>query len=811
MTKDTSLVRWFSDLGRADTAIVGGKNASLGEMVGHLRESGIHVPGGYATTAHAYWAFLEADGLKARIATKLGELDKDGKNLAKVGQAVREMVLEAELPASLSEAITRARHEMGERSGHKVTSVAVRSSATAEDLPEASFAGQLETFLNIRGDKGLLQACKRCYASLFTDRAIVYRNNHGFDHMQVALSIGVQEMVRSDKAGSGVMFSIDTETGFPRSVLINCAWGLGETVVQGMVEPDEYHVFKPLLETAALQPIIEKTLGGKARKMIYASGSSATSKLVNTSKKERSSFVLNDDEVLQLARWACAIEAHYGQPMDMEWAKDGETGELFVVQARPETVQSRRDAGTLKTYKLKTPGHRLVTGLAVGDSIATGKVCRLESPAEIARFEEGAVLVTGMTDPDWVPIMKKASAIVTDHGGRTSHAAIVSRELGLTAIVGAGDATRMLGNGTEVTVSCAEGDAGHVYEGALNFDVTAIDLEEIPQTRTRVMLNLGNPSAAFRWWRLPSDGVGLARMEFIIGNLIKIHPMALVNFETLKDKKAHRRIAELTSAYADKTQYFVDTLARGMARIAAAHYPKPAIVRMSDFKTNEYAQLIGGAAFEPKEENPMLGWRGASRYYSEGYRAGFALECRAVRMAREDLGLDNIIIMIPFCRTLDEADKVLSELASNGLVRGQHGLEVYVMAEIPSNVLLAKQFGERFDGFSIGSNDLTQLVLGVDRDSGRLNRLFDERDAAVTLAIAQLLATAQQSGKHTGICGQAPSDHPEFARFLVEHGIDSISVSPDSFLAVKQVVSQTEQDLEKTAAALAECARNAAG
>ncbi len=804
MTKDISLVRWFSDLGRADTAIVGGKNASLGEMVCNLRESGIHVPGGYATTAHAYWEFLEANEMKARMAAKLDELDKDGKNLAKVGKAVRKMILEAEIPAPLSEAITRAYHEMAEHSGHKVASVAVRSSATAEDLPEASFAGQLETFLNIRGDKALLQACKRCYASLFTDRAIVYRNNHGFDHMQVALSIGVQEMVRSDKAGSGVMFSIDTETGFPRSVLINCAWGLGETVVQGMVEPDEYHVFKPLLESASLQPIIEKTLGGKAQKMIYARGSNATSKLVNTSKKERSSFVLSDDEVLQLARWACAIEAHYGQPMDMEWAKDGETDELYVVQARPETVQSRREAGTLKTYRLKKKGRRLVTGLAVGDSIATGKVCRLESPAQIDRFEEGAVLVTGMTDPDWVPIMKRASAIVTDHGGRTSHAAIVSRELGLTAIVGAGDATRLLRNGMEVTVSCAEGDAGHVYDGILDFEVRDIDLEEIPQTRTRVMVNLGNPSAAFRWWRLPTDGVGLARMEFIIGNLIKIHPMALVHYQNLKDKKARRRIAELTSAYADKTQYFVDTLAHGMARIAAAHYPNPVIVRMSDFKTNEYAQLIGGAAFEPKEENPMLGWRGASRYYSDGYREGFALECRAVRMAREEIGLDNIVIMIPFCRTIEEADKVLSELAANGLVRGQHGLEVYVMAEIPSNVFLAEQFAERFDGFSIGSNDLTQLVLGVDRDSDVLSSLFDEKNEAVKMAIAELLTKAQKSRRHTGICGQAPSDHPEFARFLVEHGIDSISVSPDSFLAVKQVVSQTEQDLGETTGAQAE-------
>jgi pyruvate,water dikinase len=711
------------------------------------------------------------------------------------------MILEADIPAPLAEAITRAYHEMAEHSGHKVASVAVRSSATAEDLPEASFAGQLETFLNIRGDKALLEACKRCYASLFTDRAIVYRNNHGFDHMQVALSIGVQEMVRSDKAGSGVMFSIDTETGFPRSVLINCAWGLGETVVQGMVEPDEYHVFKPLLESDTLQPIIEKILGGKAQKMVYARGGSATGKLVNTSKKERSSFVLGDKEILQLARWACAIEVHYGQPMDMEWAKDGETGEIYVVQARPETVQSRKEAGTLKTYRLKNKGRRLVTGLAVGDSIAAGKVCRLESPAQIDRFEEGAVLVTGMTDPDWVPIMKKASAIVTDHGGRTSHAAIVSRELGLTALVGAGDATGVLKNGMEVTVSCAEGDAGHVYDGILDFEEQEMSLDNIPPTLTRIMLNLGNPSAAFRWWRLPSDGVGLARMEFIIGNMIKIHPMALVHYQNLKDKKARRRIAELTMGYEDKMQYFVDTLARGMARIAAAQHPNPVIVRMSDFKTNEYAQLIGGAEFEPKEENPMLGWRGASRYYSDGYREGFALECRAVRMAREEIGLDNIVIMIPFCRSIEEADKVLKVLSDNGLVRGRNGLEVYVMAEIPSNVFLAEQFAGRFDGFSIGSNDLTQLVLGVDRDSAVLSSLFDEQNEAVKTAIAELIAKAQKSNTHVGICGQAPSDHPEFARFLVEHGIDSISVSPDSFLAVKRIVSKTEKDLGGTAGA----------
>ena len=636
----------------------------------------------------------------------------------------------------------------------------------------------------MRGEKALLDACKRCYASLFTDRAIVYRRNHGFEHMKVALSVGVQRMVRAEKAGAGVMFSIDTETGFPRTVLIDAAWGLGETVVQGMVEPDEYHVFKPLLANPALRPIVGKKLGGKAAKM--------TSRLVPTRRSERASFVLADDEVLQLARWACAIEAHYGVPMDMEWAKDGVSGELFVVQARPETVQSRKAAGRLRTYRLQKPGRKLASGLAIGQSIAAGKVCRLRGAGEIERFKEGAVLVTRITDPDWVPIMKKAAAIVTDHGGRTSHAAIVSRELGLTAIVGTGNATEVLEDGMEVTVSCAEGDEGHVYEGRADFAVEDVDVSEIPRTRTQVMINQAEPSAAFQWWRLPSDGVGLARMEFIVGNLIRIHPMALAHFEALQDRKARREIERLTRGYAEKTEYFVDTLARGLARIAAAHYPKPVIVRTSDFKTNEYARLIGGEAFEPKEENPMLGWRGASRYYSEGYRDGFALECRALRRARETLGLANIVVMIPFCRTPEEGDRVLAEMARHGLERGKAGLQVFVMCEIPSNVVLAEQFAARFDGFSIGSNDLTQLVLGVDRDSELLSALFDERNEAVTETIAALLAKAKASGTKTGICGQAPSSYPEFARFLVAHGIDSISVTPDSFLAVKRAVARAE-------------------
>ena len=796
MKKPTAWIRWFSETDRAHVSIVGGKNASLGEMISNLRASGIKVPNGFATTADAYREFLKENDLNAPLSKTLAALKKDGSNLASVGKGVRDMILKARFPDALAESVTRAYREMDTRCGRKVGSLAVRSSATAEDLPEASFAGQQESFLNISGEKALLEACRKCYASLFTDRAIIYRRNHGYNQMKVALSIGVQEMIRSDRAGSGVMFSIDTETGFPGCVLIDCAWGLGETVVQGMVEPDEYLVFKALLDHPELTPIIGKTLGLKAKKMIYARAGQSASLLVNTSARERSSFVLSDKEVLQLARWACVIEKHYGQPMDMEWAKDGPGGCLYIVQARPETVQSRLQATALKTYRLKDGGskkkHLLVSGLAVGDAIAAGKVCCLESAAQIDRFVEGAVLVTKITDPDWVPVMKKASAIVTDHGGRTSHAAIISRELGLTAIVGAVGATHRLKNGADVTVSCAEGETGSVYDGILDFEVREIDTSKIPKTRTRLMVNAGDPSTAFRWWRLPSDGVGLARMEFIIGNLIKIHPMALVRFKELKDTKARREIEALTKGYKEKSRYFIETLARGIARIAAAHHPNPVIVRMSDFKTNEYARLIGGAPFEPQEENPMLGWRGSSRYYSEGYREGFALECRAVLMAREELGLENIVVMIPFCRTIVEADKVLAELAKNGLVRHRKGLQIHVMAEIPSNVLLAEQFAERFDGFSIGSNDLTQLILGVDRDSDILSTLFDERDEAVTTAIAELLSKAQKSGAHTGICGQAPSDHPEFARFLVEHGIDSISVSPDSFLAVKHVIAKAE-------------------
>jgi pyruvate,water dikinase len=588
------------------------------------------------------------------------------------------------------------------------------------------------------------------------------------------------------------MFSIDTETGFDKVVLINAAWGLGENVVQGAVDPDEYEVFKPLLSQSSLLPIIEKTLGEKAQKMIYAQGADGPTRNVPTSKAERAGFVLNDEDILALARWVCVIENHYGCAMDMEWAKDGETGELFVVQARPETVQSRREASALKSYRITSKGRKLVAGLSIGDAVVAGRVCLIESPHEIGRFVDGAILMTQATDPDWVPIMKRAAAIVTDHGGRTSHAAIVSRELGLPAIVGTGNATHLLHGEQEVTVSCAEGDEGFVYEGRADYEVEDLDLASIPATRTQVMLNLANPAAAFRWWRIPADGVGLARMEFVVSNHIKVHPMALVNYDALKDEEAKHAIAELTRGYNDKTEYFVDRLARGLARIAATYYPKPVIIRMSDFKTNEYANLIGGAAFEPKEENPMLGFRGASRYYSPRYQAGFALECRAIQRLREVMGLMNVVVMIPFCRSTREADRVLTVMGENGLKRGQNGLQVYVMCEIPSNVILASAFAERFDGFSIGSNDLTQLTLGVDRDSGDLAKLFDEQDEAVKWMIESVIREAHKAGAKVGLCGEAPSNHPEFAEFLVACGIDSMSVSPDSFVSVKTHVAAAE-------------------
>ena len=789
----SELVRWLEDLDAEDTAEVGGKNASLGEMIQNLREEKVRVPGGFATTAKAFRSFVEENDLADEIRSLVSAWQSEEKPLEEVGQAIRRLFRHGTIPDALGDAVREAYAELSRRNEVEEVDVAVRSSATAEDLPEASFAGQQETYLNVSGADDLLHACRKCFASLFTDRAIAYREEKGFDHLEVALSVGVQKMVRSDKASAGVMFTIDTDSGFPEVVVINAAWGLGENVVQGTVTPDEYTVFKPLLKKDGRVPIVGKTVGAKEKKMIYAGGGSATTRNVDTSREERRGLVLEDDEILQLARWAATIEDHYGKPMDIEWAKDGPSGELYIVQARPETVQSQKAAGRLKKYRLKEDGRRRVTGLAIGQAIAAGKVNVILSAEQIEDFEPGSVLVTEMTDPDWVPIMKQAAGIVTDYGGRTSHAAIVSRELGIAAVVGCGDATETLSDGQEVTLSCAEGDKGQVYEGILDFEDEEIDLETIPEIKTRIMMNIASPPAAFRWWRLPCKGIGLARMEYVINNVIQVHPMALVHFEDLEDEEARERIRELTRGYDDKGDYFVDHLARGLGRIAASQYPEPVIVRMSDFKSNEYANLVGGRAFEPREANPMLGFRGASRYYSPDYKEGFALECRAIRRVRETIGLDNVVVMIPFCRTVREAEKVLHVMAENGLERGRENLEVYVMAEIPSNVILADRFAEHFDGFSIGSNDLTQLVLGVDRDSEKLSDLFDEQDEAVRRAVGDLIERAHTAGRKVGICGQAPSDHPEFAAFLVKAGIDSISLNPDSVLDVIRRVAEVEK------------------
>ena len=785
-------ILWLESVNNQDIERVGGKNASLGELIGALKSQGIRVPDGFALTAEAYWGFIQENDLEPQIQAQLKAFADDKQSLAKTGKAIRRLFQSAPFPVPIEEAVRQAYRELSNRYQMDEVDTAVRSSATAEDLPDASFAGQQETFLNISGETEILEACRKCYASLFTNRAISYRIEKGFDHMSVALSVGVQKMVRADLACAGVMFSIDTESGFPNAALITGAWGLGENVVQGAVNPDQFTVFKPLLKEG-FRPIIEKTLGSKTQKMVYTDESSqSTIQNIDTTGKERKTFVLTDDEILQLARWAMMIEDHYGRPMDMEWAKDGHTGELFIVQARPETVQSQRQAGSLKTYKLKEHSEVLVRGLSIGDAIAAGKVCRVMHPKDIDQVEDGSILVTEMTDPDWVPVMKRVAGIVTDYGGRTCHAAIVSRELGIPAIVGTGNATRILKTDQEVTLSCAEGDQGMVYAGALEFEATDVDLQNVPETHTRIMMNIASPAAAFNWWQLPAEGIGLARMEFIINSLIKIHPMALVQYDKLEDQDAWKTIRDMTKGYRDKREYFVDKLAQGVGKIAASQYPHPVVVRMSDFKTNEYADLMGGKEFERPESNPMLGFRGAARYYSPRYKEGFALECQAIKRVREVMGFDNVIIMVPFCRTLAEADRVLQVLVENGLKRGVHGLQVYVMCEIPSNVLLADKFAERFDGFSIGSNDLTQLVLGIDRDSGELAELFDEQNEAVKLAIQHIIKAAKKAERKVGICGQGPSDHPPFAAFLVEAGIDSISLNPDSVVQVKRLVAERE-------------------
>jgi pyruvate,water dikinase len=797
-SREQAPLLWFEEFGIADIPIVGGKNASLGEMIRHLGSKGIRIPNGFASTAQAYRRFLEFNGLDAKLRKLFTNLSvEDLTQLREVGSQARALMLEASFPEDLDRAIREAYARLCEQYGSN-TDVAVRSSATAEDLPDASFAGQHETYLNVHGIKGLLEACKKCFASIFTDRAFYYRQTHGFDHLRISLSIGVQKMVRSDLACSGVMFSIDTETGFTNAVLINASYGLGENIVQGTVNPDEFMVFKPTLKQG-FRPILSKTVGSKESKLIYDVGGSKSTKNVPVPPSERGKLALSDEEVLELARWACVIEDHYSgvngmyTPMDMEWAKDGITGQLFIVQARPETVQSRKKKLVLQTYRLKSTGKQLVSGHSVGEAIGAGKARLILDAHRMGEFQSGEILVTDKTDPDWEPIMKKAAAIVTNQGGRTCHAAIIARELGIPAIVGSENATGVLKTGQEITVSCAEGEVGYVYEGVLAFEVSELPLDKLPKTRTQILMNIGNPEDAFSLSAIPNDGVGLARLEFIIANHIQAHPMALVHFDELTDPQVKAQLADLTASYKDKPQYFVDRLAQGVGLIAAAFYPKPVIVRLSDFKTNEYAHLLGGQQFEPVEDNPMIGWRGASRYYHDRYREGFALECRAMKIVREEMGLTNVILMIPFCRTIDEGRAVMAEMAKHGLERGKNGLEVYVMCEIPSNVILADEFFQIFDGFSIGSNDLTQLTLGLDRDSALLAPLFDERNEAVRRMVRFAIEAAKRNRKKIGICGQAPSDYPEFARFLVEQGIDSISLNPDSVLKTLVDVATTEQ------------------
>ena len=792
----------FSQVGAGDVALVGGKCASLGELFRELTGEGVRCVDGYSTTSHAYHLLLDTDGLRGRLKKLLKKLDvNDLDELARVGGEARAMMLETPFPKDVEAAILDAYRRLGDRIGKKTFEVAVRSSATAEDLPDASFAGQQDTLLNVRGEQKLIEACHECYASLWTDRAISYRTAKGFDHFDVALSIGIQPMVRSDGAASGVMFTLDTESGFRDAVVINGAWGLGEAVVQGMATPDEWIIFKPTLKQG-FRPIVARKLGVKEVKMVFNDdGVGTVVRPVVESQRKR--FCLAGFEVLQLAKWACAIEDHYSklagrpQPMDIEWAKDGITGELFILQARPETVHSQTaENNFIESYEL-TGGHGapLTSGVAVGDKIGNGRAHVMMDASKLTSFQEGEILVTTMTDPAWEPIMKRASAIVTERGGRTCHSAIISRELGIPCIVGTGDATEKVRNGTDITVSCAEGDVGNIYYGNIEFKVNKHQITDTERPKTQVMMNVGDPDHAFAVSRLPNDGVGLARLEFIINNHIGIHPMALVNYPNLKrrediDTIANRILEE------DPKEFFVRSLAEGVGRIAAAFYPKPVIVRMSDFKSNEYAMLIGGREFEPVEENPMIGFRGASRYYDDRYKAGFKLECLAMLRAREDMGLTNIKPMIPFCRTVEEGEKVIALMAEYGLVQGENDLEVYAMCELPANVVFADEFLKVFDGFSIGSNDLTQLALGLDRDSEMVAHLFDERNGAVEKMVALAIEAAIRSGKKIGICGQAPSDYPEFAEFLVQKGINSISLNPDTVIQTTHHILETEKALK---------------
>jgi len=799
---EETFIKRFEELRIEDVPSVGGKNASLGEMIKNLGEKGVKVPSGFAITAYAYKHTIEKEGIDVKIREILSDLDThDVNNLAERGQKIRELIRNTPIPPELEGEIREYYKEMEGRYGNNVD-VAVRSSATAEDLPDASFAGQQETYLNVRGEDDLLEKVSECFSSLFTNRAISYRTDKGFDHFSVYLSVGIQKMIRSDLASSGVMFSIDTESGFKNAVYITGAYGLGENVVQGTVNPDQFYVFKPTLKKG-FNSIVEKKIGSKEKRMIYGEHGTVQQ---DVSEKDKNKFVVSDNEVLKLANWACIIEEHYQKPMDIEWAKDGQTGELFIVQARPETVHSQKDVAVLQTYILEDEGKLIVEGEAVGTKIGQGEANIIENAKDIGKFQKGQVLVTDMTDPDWEPIMKIAGAIVTNHGGRTCHAAIISRELGIPCVIGTRDGTSKIPNGSFVTIDCSEG-VGNIYDGLLKYRVDELKLDNLPNTKTQIMMNVGVPEKAFQQGQIPNDGIGLAREEFIINSHIGIHPLALLEYSKLKDMSSEdQKVADVIQkidgksiGYSDKIEFFVDTLARGIAKIAAGFYPNDVIVRMSDFKTNEYANLIGGYLYEPEEHNPMIGWRGASRYYDDKFKPAFGLECRAIRKVRDEIGLVNVKPMIPFCRTPSEGRKVIEVMNEFGLRQGENGLEVYVMCEIPSNVIVADQFADIFDGFSIGSNDLTQLTLGLDRDSDLVAHIFDERDDAVKLLVSQIIQTAHnhKPRRKVGICGQAPSDFPEFAEFLVECGIDSISLNPDTVIKTRIKIAEVEQRLNR--------------
>ena len=797
MTKN---IMFFNEIDMNSLPQVGGKNASLGEMYQKLTKKGIKIPNGFATTSQAYWYFLDKNNIREKLTEDLSKLDHQNfTNLGEIGEKARELILNSKIPEEIVQDIKNSYKKLISEYKNPIQ-VAVRSSATAEDLPNASFAGQQESYLNIKGEDELIDGCIRCYASLFTDRAIKYREDNDFDHMKVALSIGIQKMVRSDKACSGVAFTLDTETGFEKVIFLTGSWGLGENIVQGNVNPDEFYIFKPSLKMDK-KAILSKRLGSKEKTLVYAEDveqktpqSGATTINIDTPEEARNKFILNDNEIETLAKWSMLIEEYYKRPMDIEWAKDGLSNELYIVQARPETIYGTKKEEIYKvhTYTLKTKGKIITQGRSIGNKIASGKARIINSPTQSGKLQKGEVLIADNITPDWDPIMKKASAIVTNRGGRTSHAAIIAREVGAVAVVGTGDATQKIKDGEDVTVSCVEGENGIIYEGKLDYDKIEIDTRTIKMPKTQVMMILGDPDQAFHLSFMPNRGIGLMRLEFVISNSIKIHPMALVKFNELKDKEAKAQIEALTSLYENKREYFTDKLSQAVATIAAGFYPNDVIVRMSDFKTNEYANLIGGKEFEPKEDNPMLGFRGASRYYNPRYKDAFALECKAMKYVRDDMGLTNVKLMIPFCRTVEEGKKVIETMEEFGLKKGDNGLEIYVMTEIPSNAILAEEFAQIFDGFSIGSNDLTQLTLGIDRDSEIISDLFNENDDATKYLISMIIEKAKKTNTKVGLCGQAPSDFPEFAQFLVEKGIDSISFNPDALISGIENIDKAE-------------------